>query len=241
MNIFIISWAGKHEKAALIAKQILRTNSKVTIVYSDPDPNLFLNATCDLICRQNELFWEDKFKACLDATGNNGMLVIHADCNCDDWEFLVKRCIDINLNIKNIGVWTPNIYGTYWNINNSRVGNIEKYNLVISAMTDGIVFYLSPQVIDRMRQFKYGDNKFGWGINSAFCSISYVINKLVVIDAVVNVFHPPERGYDSLEAEKLKNTFINQFSLQERLQYVLLRTFVEYKYAKLTSLNKKIP
>jgi hypothetical protein len=234
LNIFIISWQGQHENAILISKQILRTNSKATIVYSDPDPKFVLSAPCESIRRSNELFWEDKFKTCLDSTGNNGMLVIHADCNCEDWGFLVKRCININQRVKNIGVWAPKIDGTFWNLKVSGIAKIEKFDLVISALTDGIVFYLSPKIIERMQQFKYGNNKFGWGIGNAFCVTSFVSNKLVVIDTAVNVFHPQKRGYDSLQAKKLKNTFINQFSLQERLQYELLRKYVLYNHENLS-------
>lgn len=239
MNVFIISWQGQHENAILIYKQISRTNSKVSIVYSDPDPKLVLNAPCELIRRPNELFWEDKFKACLDSTGNNGMLVIHADCNCEDWGFLVNRCININQGVKNIGVWAPKIDGTFWNLKVLGIAKIEKFDLVISTLTDGIVFYLSPKIIERMQQFKYGNNKFGWGIDSAFCATSFVNNKLVVIDTAVNVFHPQKIGYDSLQAKNLKNTFINQFSLQERLQYELLRQYVFYKHAKLSVQKSK--
>ena len=238
MNIFIISWQEQHENAILIANQISGTNTKVSIIYSDPDPNFVLNAPCESIRRPNELFWEDKFKTCLDVTGDNGMLVIHADCSCDDWDFLVKRCIDINLNIKNLGVWSPKITGTYFNLSVSGVVKT-KYDLVISAMTDGIVFYLSPKIVERMRQFKYGNNKFGWGIDGAFCATSYISNKLVVIDTAINVFHPQKRGYDSLAAVELKNTFLNQFTPQERAQYELLTTHVRYKYAKLIAYKKK--
>lgn len=239
MFIFIISWQGQHENAILIANQILHVHNKVTIVYSDPDPNFILNAPCEALRRPNELFWEDKFKACLDATGDNGILIIHADCTCEDWGSLVKRCNDINLSIKNIGVWAPEIDGTYWNLNVSGVMKTKNSDLVLSALTDGIVFYLSPQIVNRMRKVKYGNNKFGWCIDGLFCSTAYVTNKLVVIDTKIKVFHPQKRGYDKYEAEESAIQFLNQFSLQERLMYELLRGFVKNKHAKLTAYKKK--
>lgn len=241
MNIFIISWQGQHENAILIANQIFPTNSKATIVYSDPDPNFILNTQFESIRRPNELFWEDKFKKCLDVTGDSGMLVIHADCKCDDWRFLVNRCKDISGGIENLGVWAPKIDGTYWNLKVSGIMKIKNSDLVLSAMTDGIVFYISPPIVKRMGQFKFDNNKFGWGIDRAFCATSYVSNKLVVIDTAVNVFHPQKRGYDSQLAKELGNQFVNQFTLNERLQDELLTKYVRYNYVKLIAVKKKNP
>lgn len=240
LDVFIISWQGQHENATLIAKEILSTNNKITIVYSDPDPNFVFDLPCNLIKRSNELFWEDKFKACLDATGYDGMLVIHADSNCDDWTFLVKRCSDIINNNEDIGVWAPKIDGTYWNLSVSGITKIKDNNLVLSAMTDGIVFYLSNQIVSRMRQVKYGKNKFGWGIDGLFCAASYVNKKLVVIDTSLKIFHPQGiRGYDDHAAKSGMREFLNQFSLRERLKYHLLVTRIRFNYGKL-ALQRKL-
>ena len=78
--IFIISWSGQHENAYFIAEQIFKKNKNLCIIYSDPDPEFVLDAPCRVVKRPNELFWADKFKACLDTAGSEGMLVIHADC-----------------------------------------------------------------------------------------------------------------------------------------------------------------
>ena len=85
IHVFIISWAGQHDKAASIAGAVRGVAGKVSLVYSDPDPNLALEVDCSLIRRPDELFWGDKFRACLDAFDADLMLVIHADCKCEDW------------------------------------------------------------------------------------------------------------------------------------------------------------
>ncbi len=234
MFVFIISWSGQHENAKLIAKEVLKITNELAIVYSDSDPGFIFDAPCKLIRRPNELFWEDKFKACLDNTGNDGMLVIHADCSCEDWAFLVRRCCEVNQGGDDIGVWAPKIDAPYWNLAASGIFKMENSALVVSAIIDAIVFYLSPQIISRMRRITFGNNKYGWGIGGLFCAASYVYKKLVVIDTAVEVVHPQgRRGYDEGEAKIQMREFFNQFSLMERLEHHLLVTHVNFNHLKL--------
>lgn len=236
MFVFIISWAGQHKNALLIAKDISDASTKLTIVYSDPDPNFKFDFPCNLIKRPNDLFWEDKFKSCIDAAGDDGILIIHADCRCDDWRHLVNRCNDVTLKYKSIGVWAPKIEGTFFDLSVSRIYKIANSKLAHSALTDGIIFYLSPYVINRMRQVRYGKNKFGWGVDALFCSTAHVNNKLVVIDAAVKVLHPQKvTGYDRDLANLGMREFLKQFSLRERVEYELLRTYVVHNRARLAA------
>lgn len=238
MLVSIISWHGQHERAVHIAKQVLQTNTQVVIVYSDPDPTFILDAPCQVIRRSNELFWEDKFKASLDATDDD-LLVIHADCHCEDWIRLVNRCQDSASHIKNLGVWAPKIEGTYWDLTITKIVTIRNSDFVIAAMSDGIVFYLSPPVIKRMKQINYGNNIFGWGIDALFCASAFANKKLVLIDTAVHVFHPKEkRGYNSNQAKSLEKEFTKQFSLSELIQYELITNFVEFNKLKTTTRKK---
>lgn len=231
--IFIISWSGQHKSACLIAEQISKKYKNVYIVYSDPDPDFVLEAQCHVIKRPNELFWADKFKACLDASGTEGMLVIHADCQCKDWLMLVERCKQVTEKNKNIAVWAPKIDGTYWHVDVTQILKIKKYNIILSSFTDGIVFYLAPNVIDRMRRVDYDKNEFGWGIDLLFCSYAHMMKKYVVTDLMVEVEHPKEiTGYDIDKALSGKKIFLQQFSMQERITYELLNSHVRYNYIK---------
>ena len=240
MNIFIISWAGQHENAHLIAEQVLKITTKVSIIFSDPNSNFNFNVPCNLIKRPNDLFWADKFKSCLDSTGDDGFLLIHADCTCTNWELLVKRCSFISLNLKELGVWAPQIDGTPFDLSSSGMFKIYNGELVLSALTDGIVFYLSPQIISRMRQAEYEKNKFGWGIARLFCATAHVNNKLVVIDTTVKVHHPSDkRGYSSHAAHLGRIEFLKQFSMRERIEIQLLDTYVQYNRAKIAALPRE--
>lgn len=233
IKIFIISWVGQHNNAIFIAESLSGLGLDIVIVYSDPDPNINIAAPCNLVRRSNDLYWEDKFKACLDLVGDSPMLVIHADCTCKDWKSLIARCLIVSGNVKKLGVWAPRIIGTPYDVSVSGILKIDS-KLVLSARTDGIVFYLSSEIIDRMKKVTYGGNKFGWGIESLFCATSHSNGKLVLIDLSVEVFHPQGKtGYDSNEAQLQKIKFLNQFTISERGLHELLEGNINFKRAKI--------
>lgn len=232
LSVFIISWAGRHEDALSICQSVLHGADDVSIVYSDPDPGLVLNAACKLIQRPNDLFWEDKLKACLDACGNKAMLVIHADCKCDDWALLVESYKKASFKLGDMGVWAPRIHGTPFDLAYSKISKIKNSNLNIAALTDAIVFALSPEIVSRMRMVRYGSNPMGWGTAGLFCAAAHVMNKLVVIDETVDVQHPQGTGYDTDLAIAGMQKFMSEFSNRECIEFMLLKSHVELNRLK---------
>ena len=215
-----------HDNAIKISKAITSVAPFVTIVYSDPDPSFTLDTDCKLIQRPNHLFWEDKFKACIDECGNSSILIIHADCVCNDWAQLVKRCFEVNTVYRNMGVWAPKIDGTAYPLKFSKICDIHNKNLNMVALTDGIVFSLSQDIIHRIRQINLTQNPYGWGIDLLFCAAGHAMGAMVVIDGSVEVHHPETRGYAPKEARKGLAQFQKQFSWQEQIQCELLLSFV---------------
>ena len=107
IHVFIISWKGMHSNASNIASQVGEACNKLTIVYSDPDPHYQFDEKFRTVRRPNDLFWGDKFSACLQVFDEDLMLVIHADCSCSDWRALVVRCHEDMMRRPTIGVWAP--------------------------------------------------------------------------------------------------------------------------------------
>lgn len=237
-HIFIISWAGQHDNAIAISEQVLLHAKNVSIVYSDEHLELKVESKCNMIRRPNNLFWADKFKACLDACGDDPMLVIHADCQCDNWTNLIASYSNSVKRYKNIGVWAPNISGTYFKLKESRIAEIPKTSLSIVALTDGIVFALAPSIINRMRQVDYSKNIYGWGIDRLFCVTAHVTSQLVVIDEAVTVEHPIGCGYDSNAAEIYFHEFIKQLTLREQVEHKLLDSYLLFNHTKNSSIKK---
>lgn len=230
IHIYIISWAGQHENALKIAKTLESNNYKISIVYSDPINELSIFDDIDSIKRPNDLFWADKFQACLKTFDSDIMMVIHADCFYEDWNRLASICDNTMSSFQDIGVWSPLIDNTYFQIDKTRIGKISNEPpLTVVAQTDGIIFALDKSIANRMKSVNYSGNIYGWGIEWIFVSYSYSVNKLVVIDDSIHVNHSNDRGYPSEAAYNQMNVFLNQLGTFEKIQYVLLNSYVNGK------------
>lgn len=229
INLFIISWAGQHASALVIAKEVLTVTDRVTIVFSDPDPDLVLDCTCRQLRRPNHLFWGDKFKACLDACGDDPMLVIHADCQYSDWAHLLRRCHQTVAANPAIGVWAPQIDYVPWDIRKVTLGSIASTPLLIVAHTDGIVFYLAPGIISRMKRARYDANIYGRGIERMFVAAAYARGMFAVIDSSLQVQHPRATSYSRDLAHKQFLDFLTQLETMERIQSYFLKMHRIYK------------
>jgi hypothetical protein len=231
-HIFIISWSGFHDSALNIAASFSDAKCKITIVYSDSNPDFSLKSNVNSILRPNALYWADKFKACIDFFDEEIMLIIHADCKCEDWMSLFQQC-QLAMKSKIIGAWAPKITNTPWHINKTKLGllTINKNKLRITAQTDAIIFALSLPVIERMREFNYDNNTYGWGIDQAFIAYLYAHSLIAVVDESVEVEHNEVCGYagDKQIAKKQMIEFLKQMTLPESIQHVMLNATIKLK------------
>lgn len=225
-HIYIISWAGQHENAIVIANQILQITDAVFVVYSDPDPELNIDFPCKSIRRPNELFWADKFQACLNTCEDNPMIVIHADCTYSNWADLIQSCYNSIKLSPIIGVWSPKIDYVPWTMKMVEIAKVNGTSLSVVARTDGIVFYLSPKIIKRMRKANYKHNIYGRGIELMFVTSCYAKGMIAVIDQAIKVNHPKSTGYSEKEAHTQFLEFIKQLNTLEEVQRILLKTYM---------------
>ena len=217
MQVFIVSWAGKHSNAVQMAKQISAIHHNVTIVYSDPFPGAQLDTPSRTIRRPNELFWGDKFKTCLDACGDEPMLVLHADCTHQDWGALFQHCKQTVTKIPNIGVWSPTIDYVPWNLEIETLQTIPNTSLSLAVRTDAICFYLAAPIVQRMKQVDYQRNVYGRGIEALFVANAFTRGLMVVIDQAVCVHHPNSSGYPVDIANQQCTEFMKQFNIMESI------------------------
>lgn len=220
MHIYIISWLGQHENAKRIAEELETSSHKVTIVYSDPDPGLGINAACDLIRRPNHLYWGDKFQACLqECKSGADILVIHADCECNDWLHLTKTCREAVNAWPMIGVWSPQIDYVPWDLGIVTIGPLTGTKMNVVVRTDGIVFYLAPSIVKRMKAANYRENIYGWGIEWMFVCAAYCNGMIAVIDTSIQVRHPrTDNTYPRAHAHQQLGAFMQQLTLPEEVQ-----------------------
>lgn len=227
IHVFIISWRDQHESAIAIAKSIDGTADRISIVYSDPNPDLTLEVDCQQIRRRNDGFWGDKFKACLDACDSDLMLVIHADCDCEDWPSLVRKCRATMSKNPIIGVWAPLVDYTQFNLRRAGLLEIRSTSLTVVAQTDAIVFCLPKRILSRLKQTNYEGNNYGWGIDAMAIACAYASGMIAVVDRSLPVRHPRSRGYPTQAALAQCAEFYKQFQLAEVIQDKLLRSFIE--------------
>lgn len=227
IEAFIVSWPGQHANAGAIARQLGQYLPSTTIVYSDADPVVDFGVACRLLRRPNELFWTDKFTACLDGSRGDLMLVIHADCTCEDWEGLVSACLEAYRKYPALGVWAPRIFGAGFDIAHTQIARIEGSRLVIVAQTDAIVFAIPRAIIDRMRVANYAGNVYGWGIGWMIVSSAYCRNMFAAVDESSDVHHSTVRGYSPDAARAQMTEFLRQLSLPEKLQHLILESHIE--------------
>lgn len=243
IHVFIISWMNQHQNATSIANKLSPAADHVSIVYSDPDPHLFIDTECEAIKRPNNLFWGDKFKTCLDTCQSKLMLVIHADCICDDWQHLVTKCVTDFKENQQIAVWAPFVSGSSHPLETTQIFQLPDSPLYVTAQTDGLVFCLSRHSQERMRKADYSENVYGWGIDWLFNAHAFSTNRLVVVDSSISVKHPKERGYETRDARSQKEAFLKQFSPTEMAQlrmsqsHMNIRRQASKKLAKSSWLN----
>jgi hypothetical protein len=232
---YIISWNNQHEKALLIADSILHSCEKVSIVYSDSDKNLstYQKFSGNLIERSNQGVFSDKFCGCIEDFNADLMLIIHADCQSDNWSALLKRCTNAFKNIAHLGLWSPLIEWTAFDLSKTEIMKIHNTSLSIVVQTDTIVTAFSNIIVNRMRRFNYTKNIYGWGIGWAANAYALSNGYLSIVDREVKITHPKESGYQALEASKQRNLFLSQCTPQELVQLSMMRHFMTRNGVKL--------
>jgi SAM-dependent methyltransferase len=235
IHVFIISWTGKHQSSLHIANEIKSLVERTTVIYSDKDPSLVIPENdFETIKVDNSWYWGKKFQACLQRCGADILLIIHADTECQNWQYLIERCRDGFEKHKNMGVYSPEIDYTFWSLDKTATEDIPGESLTKVVQTDGIVFALSKPVWQRLADLEYETNNLGWGIDWAAMAYCYANNLFAAVDRDVKVQHPKSTGYDSREAKALENRFLGQLSINEK---TILKNLVDYAHRAKAALN----
>lgn len=230
IHVFVISWLGKHDNAERIVKAVTPTSNFVSVIYSDPDNNRSPQFSCPSVRRPNELFFGDKFKTCIDSCDADILLIIHADCDCNNWSEVPEHCIGAIDKYPNIGVWAPFINFTDWSLNITEIDKIKNSTLSIVAQTDGIVVGLTRRIVERMRRANLEGNLYGWGTDLMFNYYTYSIGMISVIDSNLLVRHPRGSQYQGEVAALQELEFLKQLTVAEKVQSDLLDAIVDLRY-----------
>jgi hypothetical protein len=222
IDVYVISWSGQHARAASIAEALTGQVDRVTIIHSDEHE---FKPTDDLrwIVVPNDWFYGRKFRQAIADFRGDVMLHITADVTCLDWKHLINRCELAFERLPGLGAWSPSIDYSYWTIAKNIIANLSIPSMHAVTRTDSIVWAMSRGVVDRMKLFDYEANNLGWGIDRAATVYCHTSNRLVIVDSSVAVTHPTGTGYSMSDAAAQSEVFLEQLTLQEKLQLIMLR------------------
>ncbi len=235
IHAFVVSWKGQHENAAHIARTISNDVDALTIVFSDPDPALAPMADCQLIRTDDTLYWADKFSTCIQqldsANDADVMLIIHADCQSDDWALMAQRCRKAMGLSPSIALWAPLVEGA--NIPLSWTAALPGNDSLSPVVyVEGIVFAMTRPVVKRVQKLDYSANKFGWGIDWAINAFVFTHNMVAIVDSSTRVTHPKGSGYNGKAALSQMGPFMRQLTAQEKIYYAMASAYVKLKRPK---------
>lgn len=234
LQVFVISWKGQHIQACAIADALVQAGHEVVLVYSDPDDAWQPVTLAQSVRRPDDLFFGDKFQACLDHFSAQHMLLIHADCENKDWPQLVQRGLQVLRTMPKVWMWAPEIDYTGFGLSRTGIMALAQSDLVVAAHCDTIVFGIHQAVVQRLQQASLAGNVYGWGVGWLAAAFAYAHQHCVVIDRSVQVKHPRARSYDSQLANAQRDRYLQQMTFDEKVQSSFLSSHMALQDLKLS-------
>ncbi len=216
VHVNVICWHGHCANASKIAREVVPVADQVTIVYSHRRPGTLSNVI-QFFETSEDWFFGRKFEVALQMNRCDVMLQIQADAVSESWSDLVLACQRDFLRYKKLGVWGPNVWWTPYPLELVKVGQVIDGGLTPVLQTDGIVWALRRQVLDRLSEFDYSHNNLGWGIDWCAICFAYANALTVARNVSVGVDHPKARGYSSKEAQNEMDLFLDQQTSEEKV------------------------
>lgn len=224
IDAFIISWTGKEENARKIAAEVVDKVDRLFVIYSNAT-NTPTDGAGEWVQVPDAWFYGKKFEACLQRFSGDLMLQIQADASCDDWGRLIERCRTYFRERERLAVWAPEVDFTPWPLSRTTIIDAAPH-LHRVTQTDGIVWVLSQNVCQRLRQFDYDSNHFGWGMDWAAICYAYANGYEVLVDSSIKIDHPKTRGYEGNSAREQMHLFLSAMTLEERMFFNLFDRFM---------------
>lgn len=227
---YVISWTGHGDAARAIAAGLVGHVDRLVVVYSNAAGTIE-DGPGEWVQVPNEYFYGMKFLTTLRDFDADLMLQVQADASSDDWPGLVARCRDAFAARPALGVWTPLVDWTYFDLGSILIAR-EPDGICQVTRTDSVVWALSAPMCDALRDLDLTRNTFGWGIDSAASAIAHNRGLEVVVDLETLVGHPQPSAYDQDAAYLQGQEFLQQLGPGERRSMELFRLYQELRVAE---------
>ena len=198
---FIFNWKGKSENSKKIFFQLNSIFDKVKVINSDDDycPENWINVG-------DEFYFSGQFNTALKNFSGDVLFHIQGDVSYNRWEQLVNDALYF-FKKYSCGIYSPNIDYTWYTTEKYKIEDksnlLQHNNLDIISCTDETVWFIHKDIINHFKDLniKLRNQDFGWGIDLALASISFLNKKLVLRDKNHKIFHPRSSNYDLNLAE----------------------------------------
>ena len=231
MHVGIVSWEGYGDAAREIAASLDGHVDRLTVVYSNKANSVETGAG-DWVQFDNADFFGPKLAGLLKATGEDILLVIHADTSTEDWPALVARCRAVFATEPDVGVWAPTVTHTPFTRQ-----MVERYGrngpetvLLESVIADLIVTAFRGGVVDRLKALDLSMNNIGWGADWFAAAYCFGHHKRVVHDLSIDVSHPKGSGYEHEQAHAQQAAFFAQADPEEAVIIGLMQDLLQTRY-----------
>ena len=237
LHVVIASWPGQEHNAQHIESQVSPHVRRVSVVHSLTGPSEFVIPDHWVVMGE-EAYYGAKFAKSLELHDTGVMLQIQADAAATNWQALVTRCFWAHNQIPQLGIWTPEIRWSSLNLKRAHIRPSGVRGLSEIRFTDGIVWSLSQDVLERLMKLDYSENWLGWGIELSAAAYCQSHGRRVVHDATIRVKHPQGTSYPIDHAAAQQRVFMTQLETHE--QELARRLTQEYHEERAGFLRKAV-
>lgn len=223
LDIHVVAWPGQEESAARILGELRDSGVHATVIYALSGAGEAIVASDWVVV--DGFGYGAVFEESLHISDSDVLLHVHADCSTESWSEITQRCQSIFASSESVGVWSPIVDWSSWNLARTRLGGGIVPSTHAVTTVDGIVWALASPVIERLRTLDFSDNPKGWGIDLSACAIAHSLGLAVLMDEAVFVKHPRGSGYNHGDAGRESEAFAKQlrpaeFALYRRSQAI---------------------
>ena len=228
VHAIVFCWPGKVPDALRICTSLTDQVDQITVIDASQDP-VESSEDWEWIKVEPTCYFGHKFAHATQHFAGDVLLQIQADASNPDWGAVVNQCRRRFGDIRQLGIWSPEVDFTVWATDRVKLYQYSDAQLAGVLQTDCIVWAMRSGVVDYLRRLDYSGNNFGWGIDWAAIGHCYAHGALVLRDSSAKVLHPKGTGYDKAEAMRQMAWFFRQLGYAEKIQCKLLSKYMGHR------------
>lgn len=120
IEIHVIAWPGQEGSAVMIQEELLESGYKATVIYALSGTEHSPVASDWVVLKG--FGYGRIFEKSLSISESDVLFHVHADCSSPSWAEVAKRCHGLFESNATLGVWSPIVDWSSWNLSRTRLG-----------------------------------------------------------------------------------------------------------------------